>query len=219
MRKASRSPTPATLPSSISVRTYKNGPKHDPPSCLNPQVAGLLGSRKVEGSSYWELPNRYNPSSCYPWVHDTPHGFAIRRRAGRVWTVVPSRASGGIGRRAGFRFQCPRTWGFKSPLAHHAWRSAKFTLGSCDTSPCSSATYSPAATATPPLRPHTQPRTMTLTVSTPWQAPTVVVVSAVEGPTAAAGLRIGFGMTAAVGALQDGSRPSEGRVQPRVARG
>ena len=27
-------------------------------------------------------------------------------------------ASGGIGRRAGFRFQCLRTWGFKSPLAH-----------------------------------------------------------------------------------------------------
>lgn len=30
------------------------------------------------------------------------------------------RASGGIGRRAGFRFQCLRTWGFKSPLAYRA---------------------------------------------------------------------------------------------------
>ena len=31
---------------------------------------------------------------------------------------LSARASGGIGRRAGFRFQCLRTWGFKSPLAH-----------------------------------------------------------------------------------------------------
>lgn len=44
--------------------------------------------------------------------------FAIRRRTGRVWTVVPPSASGEIGRRARFRFWCPRTWGFKSPLAH-----------------------------------------------------------------------------------------------------
>lgn len=33
--------------------------------------------------------------------------------------LVPARASGGIGRRAGFRFQYSRVWGFKSPLAHH----------------------------------------------------------------------------------------------------
>ena len=31
-----------------------------------------------------------------------------------------SRASGGTGRRAGFRFQCREAWGFKSLLAHHS---------------------------------------------------------------------------------------------------
>lgn len=51
--------------------------------------------------------------------YETPaHVFAIPPRPGRVWTVVPSSASGEIGRRARFRFWCPRTWGFKSPLAH-----------------------------------------------------------------------------------------------------
>ena len=32
-------------------------------------------------------------------------------------------ASGGIGRRAGFRFQCPRTSGFESREAHHGFIS------------------------------------------------------------------------------------------------
>ena len=51
--------------------------------------------------------------------YKTPaHVFAIRHEPGRVWTVVPPSASGEIGRRARFRFWCPRTWGFKSPLAH-----------------------------------------------------------------------------------------------------
>ena len=35
-----------------------------------------------------------------------------------VYTLA-SRASGEIGRHAGFRFLCLTAWGFKSPLAHH----------------------------------------------------------------------------------------------------
>lgn len=51
--------------------------------------------------------------------YETPaRRFAHNDETGRVWTVVPSRASGEIGRRARFRFWCLRTWGFKSPLAH-----------------------------------------------------------------------------------------------------
>ena len=41
----------------------------------------------------------------------------IRRRTFKVRSGTP-RASGEIGRHAGFRFLCLRAWGFKSPLAH-----------------------------------------------------------------------------------------------------
>jgi hypothetical protein len=38
-----------------------------------------------------------------------------------------SRASGGTGRRPGFRYPCLRTWGFESPLAHFVLTSAMGT--------------------------------------------------------------------------------------------
>jgi hypothetical protein len=50
----------------------------------------------------------------------------LQRYRERVEVRSPrSRASGGIGRRDGFRFHCPRTWGFKSPLAHWWWRAVQ----------------------------------------------------------------------------------------------
>src|SRR5262245_49230219 len=35
-------------------------------------------------------------------------------------STMISRASGGIGRREGFRCLCPWAWGFESPLAHQS---------------------------------------------------------------------------------------------------
>src|SRR5699024_2425947 len=68
---------------------------------------GLCGTRVVA------RPRRPRPGRA-PCVTDLPSLPEHARRAARLGP----RASGGIGRRAGFRFQGPRAWGFESPLAH-----------------------------------------------------------------------------------------------------
>src|SRR5690606_3253826 len=54
-------------------------------------------------------------------------------------------ASGEIGRRARFRFWCPRTWGFKSPLAHHRLFSLLSLRRSLSTVPDSTGPLLPSA--------------------------------------------------------------------------
>ena len=51
-----------------------------------------------------------------PIVHPNLAHFDVRKTS---FPVVTYRESGGIGRRAGFRFQWGNLWEFESPLSHH----------------------------------------------------------------------------------------------------